>query len=139
MNIEFARRVAKRLRDIPPELYTQEVWATQTACGTACCVAGHTVLEGGYSVTRDKYGITGCRLADGEVEEFDKAASRLLGFGEQNGWHPLFDQEPGDFWPEPFCQRWRVAEMNDDGTAERFQDIAADYLDHLCDEAEKAQ
>jgi hypothetical protein len=46
-NTELAELVIKQI-EADPELWRQEMWATQTACGTALCFAGWTAVLSGY-------------------------------------------------------------------------------------------
>lgn len=130
-NVALLRRLARKLRRLRHEKhYDQELTFQKTVCGTAACVAGHTLLECGY-----RYGNRGLRLPNGAVDSscdwlsFARKALRL----SCNVADRLFSPCPEDDWPEPFRSRWLAA--MDNGT-ERPSRIAADYLDHLADMAE---
>lgn len=46
-NVELGRLTVKRI-DADPRLFDMRVWAARFPCGTAACLAGHTLLAAGY-------------------------------------------------------------------------------------------
>ena len=48
-NIQLLRKVLEHVTDHPEE-WNQGVWAVRNDCGTAACIAGHTVLMTGHQV-----------------------------------------------------------------------------------------
>lgn len=48
MNTELLERVLQRIEAHPEQLNMLAFHPAESRCGTACCVAGHTLLELGY-------------------------------------------------------------------------------------------
>ena len=48
-NTQLLRKVLEHVTDHPEE-WNQGVWAVRNDCGTAACIAGHTVLMAGHQV-----------------------------------------------------------------------------------------
>lgn len=130
-NVPMLRQLAERMRNLPDEaMYRQEVYAMSAPCGTACCIAGHAVILAGYRLVRGETGEFVCEKEAGELLDIHDVAVELLGLSQ---WCDLFDGDPEVDWPEPFAGRWEHA-LEFGG--ERPSRIAADYLDHLANEAE---
>lgn len=85
-DIDYLRRVLARI-DGNPELWDQNVLAQKTECGTACCVAGHTVALAGYSFYFD---IDGSSFTTTDGVGVWGLARTLLGISEMEA-GDLFD------------------------------------------------
>lgn len=112
LNKVLIRQVAQKLRRLRhEEHYNQAVVIAKTECGTAACIAGHTLIE-----IEKRNGASG-------------DAAEALGLTVRKAAR-LFCPDP-DFcaahrWPKAFAERWA-------GNKERRSRIAADLLDAIAD------
>jgi hypothetical protein len=79
MNHDLAERVFQRIEEDPAS-FDMDWWARRTSCGTVMCVAGHTVVEGGYEIywTGGAWSGYYCLNPDGRLETVSDVARRLL-------------------------------------------------------------
>lgn len=82
-NAELGRKVVDII-DTQPELFDMGTWASEAACGTVACLAGHVLLLSGYKFRFDRFWCPDGTLARYEPEE----AAKLLGMDEdEQGYH----------------------------------------------------
>lgn len=124
MDIEQVKKSRKILRDVAndieahPKKYDQSSW-----CGTACCIAGHIVLNQGAKRIK---GFGAHVLFENRERTVKHLAVELLGFN--SGWESpiilnLFSMMPHENWHEKWGKKFDYAKTN----KERAQ-IAADYI-----------
>lgn len=93
-NLPLLRKVLAQI-DQHPEEWNQQEWFTETACGTAACVAGHACLMSGDKPGGDECPTTGVVItvntADGSVLGVQERAQSLLGLTD--GECDMFDPE----------------------------------------------
>jgi hypothetical protein len=75
VNTERLRELAEHLRSVSPEKFDMGRW-----CGTACCIAGHTIRLAGErpNERRDLGGFTNRRDAQGYFLTYQSAAMEWL-------------------------------------------------------------
>lgn len=90
VNVERLRAVLEHITAHPEE-WNQETWAQRTPCGTAFCLAGHTVVMAGLKVDWDdaEDGVSST-VKNGSF--IDEVATELLGLdsGASMFGHQLF-------------------------------------------------
>jgi hypothetical protein len=138
MNKQLIERLAVKLSRIRhEEHYNQSVWAKQTKCGTAACIAGHAAIEAGWEpIDKAHYGFhidEACKSGKwGDISEVARKALRLT----ETQAFILFDHD-GSHWPEPFNQRfskalrklpWKPANSKRKARIERPSRVAAALL-----------
>lgn len=138
LNKPLLRRLARKLRRLRhEEHYAQEVTAVKTSCGTAACIAGHTVDELKYRLVfeprlqhdRGDLALDEClHPMTGKPVSVIEAARKELGLS-QDAACALFSAYPTESWPEVYASR--LARRDD--TKERPSRIAADLLDAIAD------
>ena len=123
INRVLMKKVAARLRRLRHEKhYDQESWAIKTPCGTAACIAGHTLIAAGLSpVQLIKFHL------DINSPSIEDAAQGLLGLDSGQSCDLFWPS--GLLWPEEFAERFRNAKRR----RERLSRIAADLLDAVAD------
>lgn len=140
MNVKNIKALAKKLRRLRhEEHYNQSRFVQQTACGTACCIAGHAALLAGYKPlgSGSNYDPQTDMQKAGDVEFVADVAERFLGLtGYQAG--ILFTGDPAGkrevhniSWPEEFAIRWQKAHRGPKVKRERPSRIAADLLESI--------
>lgn len=130
MNATNLRATAKLLRET--ETYDQRVYSHKT-CGSPACIAGHAcTLVRGYEL----FGPTGDSVIDGKPRSVWDVAGEFLGLdhgARDDLFFAHFDpDDPEQLWPEPFGSRFVAC----DGDHKAEAQVAADYLDHLADQAD---
>lgn len=126
-NVALLRRLARKLRRLRhEEHYDQSTYGTHGDCGTAACIAGHAVslLGGKFSLRHWNW------MLEGKPANARSIAQRAIRLEDPDR---VFSACPEVRWPSPFSDRWNRRWQ----TGERPSRIAADYLDHLADEAER--
>jgi hypothetical protein len=79
MNIELAEKVREAIF-MDPESHDQGEYGRITDCGTIACIAGHTLLQDGYTVKLTKDNYTQYSRPDGSAVGFEfEEARELLG------------------------------------------------------------
>lgn len=137
LNKPLLRKLAAKLRRLRHEdHFDQRAWLVQTDCGTAACIAGHTVLLAGVKLLQRPmigepimYAERIC-ASDGGPLTISSAARRLLGLGKAAAYR-LFSPSPRCAWRGGFGDRW--SDMRAGFNGERPSRIAADYLDAIAD------
>lgn len=84
-----------------PEQHDQTTWARRTDCGTACCLAGWTVIHAGFDlawVRSSDEGVVALWLATHDITIREQAII-LLGLSDDDA-HRLFNQDNtlADLW-----------------------------------------
>lgn len=111
VNAPLLRKVLEHITEHPDEWF-QGMWAKRSACGTACCVAGHVAVMTGHELIFD---------SDGEAS-----------FVQDGRWIStvateelrLPDQDPESYEPHLFAgfnslpDLWRIANELTDGEIE---------------------
>lgn len=112
-----------------PEKYRQDVYN----CGSACCIAGHVVMEGIPRTMLDvrrEYGSYEPYVLD-EIQQWDLLAMQLLVGNKSDHYFDayvnLFSGDPENYWPEPFATQWRLAAVDQTKQAK----IAARRIDYF--------
>jgi len=137
LNKALLKQVAARLRNLKHEAhYDQGEWAEKNECGTACCIAGWTLIEAGLSQRQlvtinegDKtWNEKNAPLRD---QHFESAvaglAQNLLGLGSDQAYQ-LFSGG-GRGWPDGYDDRYDAA-VNGESN-ERPSQVAASLLDAI--------
>lgn len=101
MNIELFERVIGVMEAAPPVKLDMGTWYVEADCGTSACLAGHTVLHEGLTIT-ERYRRLGetialsCKRDDGTIVSIREQARLLLELTEDEA-DLLFDGEnPSD-------------------------------------------
>lgn len=140
MNVEALRALAKKLRRLRhEEHYDQSLYAQKTACGTACCLAGHVAagLGAKFIFKKEFYIVNPFAMfatLGGRRRRVSSIAREELKLGRVAAAR-LFSEAPGLDWPEPFASRWekRCLCRRGKDKSRRPSRIAADLLDALAD------
>lgn len=104
-NAVIGRKVLDRI-DAEPKSLNMETWGRQGECGTVACLAGHTMLAAGYSLSAGMYYAAG-RYVMSEAKE----AAGILGLTDAvtDGCH-LFHQQDRDAALDAFRKAVEEAE-----------------------------
>lgn len=130
LNVDLLRAVAARLQGLKHEKhYDQKRWAKKTACGTACCIAGWTLLEAGATQTQLLKIEDGIELENEGYTHVGDLAANLLGLTDSQ-YERLFDEDAHG-WPMEFAERFHNAVLK--RSKERPSRIAAEFLTAIAD------
>lgn len=119
INEDLLRRVLEHITAHPDE-HNQNDWAARgPACGTAMCLAGHAVVQGGYALAWRRaaptYPVLGVREVASETTDgldVSELAQELLGLTSWEAGRLFFDAESLD-------DLWRIASELTDGRVSR--------------------
>lgn len=79
LNVPLLRKALEHITAHPDE-WKQDEWAKKTACGTACCVAGHVTLMQGHEIDFDRADTYGAMVKYTSTGEYiEDVARRELG------------------------------------------------------------
>lgn len=127
-NKQLLLAIAKRLRSLKhEEHYDQDIWIKQTDCGTACCIAGWTVIEAGLTPKQAVRLDRGISVDGNDYLDVEDVARDLLGLKFSEGLN-LFEMR-GMGWPPPFAERFANAVHG--RSEERPSRVAADLLEAI--------
>lgn len=126
INKTLLRRVRNKLLRVP-EAYDQGTWGkrAKTPCGARACIAGHTLLEAGYT-TKELFDGARVDLQSGKKDWFDVQtnAAELLGLDYYES--EIVFALRGREWPQPFKDEYKAAKNK--WTRAR---AAANYLNYI--------
>jgi hypothetical protein len=121
LNRALLRKLARKLRRLRhEEHYRQGSYGQETECGTAACIAGHTVLMSGHNLG-ECYGQC---VKGGRVYDIHRTAQRLLGLTD--GEASRIFGAVALYWPSPYDWRYQAAAWGN--SKERPSRVAAEML-----------